>query len=47
MKYDAKEEDIKQMAHTACHGDGRGGYVGGFVKSDEADVANIYQLMLG
>lgn len=42
----AKEEDIEKMAHTACYGDGRGGTVGGFVKLTEADVANIYRLML-
>lgn len=42
----AKEEDIEQMAHTACHGDGRGGTIGGFVTLNETDVANIYRLML-
>ncbi len=42
----AKEEDIERMAHMACFGDGRGGTIGGFVKLDETDVANIYRLML-
>jgi alcohol dehydrogenase YqhD (iron-dependent ADH family) len=42
----AKEEDIEKMAHTACHGDGRQGTIGGFVKLNETDVANIYRLML-
>ncbi|MDR2900121.1 MAG: iron-containing alcohol dehydrogenase [Treponema sp.] len=42
----AKEEDIPQLAHTACHGDVRTGTVGGFVKLNEEDVANIYRLML-
>lgn len=42
----AKEEDIAKMAHTACYGDGREGFIGGFVKLNEADVANIYRLML-
>ena len=42
----AKEEDIEKMAHSACCGDGRGGYLGGFVKLGEEDVANIYRLML-
>ena len=42
----AKEEDIEKMAQSACHGDGRGGTVGGFVPLDDKDVANIYRLML-
>jgi alcohol dehydrogenase len=42
----AKEEDIEKMAHTACYGDGRTGMLGGFVRLNEADVANIYRLML-
>ena len=42
----AKEEDIEQMAETACHGDGRQGTIGGFVKLNKDDVANIYRLML-
>lgn len=42
----AKEEDIKNMAHNACFGDGRKGTIGGFVKLNETDVENIYRLML-
>jgi alcohol dehydrogenase YqhD (iron-dependent ADH family) len=42
----AKEEDIVRMAHNACWGDGRQGEIGGFVRLNEADVANIYRLML-
>lgn len=42
----AKEEDIPQMAHTACFGNGRTGTIGGFAALSEEDVANIYRLML-
>jgi len=42
----AKKEDIEKMSHSACYGDGRGGAIGGFVKLNENDVANIYRLML-
>jgi len=42
----AKAEDIEKMAHTACWGDGRKGAIGGFVRLDEKDVANIYRLMI-
>ena len=42
----AKEEDIPQMAHTACYGDARNGDFGGFVKLTQEDVENIYRLML-
>ncbi len=42
----AKEEDIEKMAQSACHGDGRGGSIGGFVSLEDKDVANIYRLML-
>jgi alcohol dehydrogenase YqhD (iron-dependent ADH family) len=42
----AKEEDIKNMAHNACYGDGRKGTIGGFVKLNEKDVESIYRLML-
>ncbi|MDP4093973.1 MAG: iron-containing alcohol dehydrogenase [Bacillota bacterium] len=41
----AKEEDIDQMAHTACYGNGRSGTIGGFAKLSEDDVKNIYRLM--
>jgi alcohol dehydrogenase YqhD (iron-dependent ADH family) len=42
----AKEEDIEKMAHIACFGDVREGFIGGFVKLNENDVTNIYRLML-
>ncbi len=42
----AKEEDIAQMAKTACWGNGGTGTVGRFVPLKEEDVANIYRLML-
>lgn len=42
----AREEDIARMAHNACFGDGRQGTLGGFMRLDEQDVANIYRLML-
>lgn len=42
----AKEEDIEEMAHKVCYGNGRKGTYGGFVKLDEKDVINIYHLML-
>ena len=41
-----KEEDIEKLAHTACYGNGNTGYIGGFVKLSEEDVANIYKLAL-
>lgn len=42
----AREEDIEKLAHAACWGDVRKGTLGGFVKLNEEDVANIYRLML-
>ena len=42
----ATEEDIEAMAQSACYGDGRGGYLGGFVKLDKQAVADIYRLAL-
>ena len=42
----AKEEDIEAMAQSACYGDGRGGYLGGFVKLDKQAVEAIYRLAL-
>ena len=42
----AKEGDIEKMAHNACYGNGRSGTIGGFVKLNENDVANIYRLAL-
>ena len=42
----AKEEDIPQLAHTACYGNGEGGVMNGFVPLQEEDIAAIYRLML-
>ncbi|NLW12832.1 MAG: iron-containing alcohol dehydrogenase, partial [Clostridiaceae bacterium] len=42
----AKEEDIEELAHTACFGDGRNGVLAGFVTSNQDDVENMYRLML-
>ncbi|SDN67238.1 iron-containing alcohol dehydrogenase [Acetanaerobacterium elongatum] len=42
----AKAEDIEEMAHTACYGNGRTGTIGGFVPLGEKNVVNIYRLML-
>lgn len=41
----AREEDIEQLAHTACYGNGNTGTIGGFVKLNQEDVENIYRLM--
>lgn len=41
-----KEADIEKMAHTACYGDVRAGYLGGFVSLNQQDVEKIYRLML-
>lgn len=42
----AKEEDIEELAHTACYGNDQTGHIGGVVVLDEEDVKNIYRLML-
>ncbi len=42
----AKEEDIPELAHTACYGNNGSGSVDGFVSLSEEDVAAIYRLML-
>lgn len=42
----AKEEDIPAMVKTLCYGNGRKGYIQGFVKLDETDCTKIYQMML-
>ena len=42
----AKEEDIEKMAEVACYGDGRDGYVYGFVNLNKEDVINVYKLAL-
>ena len=40
----AKEEDIEKLADVAVHGDGRPGYLEGFVKLTQKDVENIYRM---
>ena len=40
------EEDIDQLAHTACYGNGRDGKLRGFTELDEDDLKNIYNLMI-
>jgi hypothetical protein len=42
----AKKEDIPQMVQTLCHGNGRPGYIQGFVKLDENDCTRIYEMMI-
>lgn len=42
----AKESDIGELAHIACHGDVKTGELGGFVSLNQQDVENIYRLML-
>ena len=34
------------MAHSCAYGDGRPGFIEGFVKLDQKDVESIYRLML-
>ncbi|MBO7387795.1 MAG: NADH-dependent alcohol dehydrogenase, partial [Lachnospiraceae bacterium] len=42
----AKEEDIPKLADILCNGDGRPGYIEGFVKLSEEDCRNIYKMMV-
>ena len=42
----AKEEDIEKLAHKACFGDKKPGYLGGFVRLKQEDVEKIYRLMV-
>ena len=42
----ADEKDIEKMAEVACYGDGRDGYIHGFVSLSKKDVINIYKLAL-
>ena len=42
----AKEEDIPKLAKSLCWGNGRQGFLGGFVKLSEEDCREIYRLML-
>ena len=41
-----KEEDIPKLADVCCNGDGRDGFLYGFDKLSEEDVANIYRQMI-
>ncbi len=45
-EFGGKEEDIGHLAHSACYGNGRDGYLHGFVKLSEDDVKEIYRRML-
>ncbi|MBO4460682.1 MAG: iron-containing alcohol dehydrogenase [Clostridiales bacterium] len=40
------EQDIDKLAHTACYGNGRDGYLRGFVELNEDDIKQIYRLMI-
>ncbi|MBO5489007.1 MAG: iron-containing alcohol dehydrogenase [Eubacterium sp.] len=42
----AKEEDIEELAHTACYGDVETGLTGGFVPLNQKAVEEVYRLML-
>lgn len=42
----AKEEDIPYLVDTLCDGNGRPGYIEGYVKLTKEDCTNIYNLML-
>lgn len=42
----AKEEDIPKMVASLCYGNGREGYLSGFVRLEEDDCTKIYQLMV-
>ena len=41
----AKEEDIPKLVDMLCDGDGRSGYIEGFVKLDKEACTKIYQAM--
>ncbi|MBO6129959.1 MAG: iron-containing alcohol dehydrogenase [Pseudobutyrivibrio sp.] len=42
----AKKEDIPQLVDALCDGNGRPGYINGFVKLDKNDCTKIYELMI-
>ncbi len=42
----AREEDIPELVHTLCYGDGREGSISGFVTLNEEDCTKIYQMMV-
>ena len=42
----AKEEDIPKMVDILCNGEGRPGYISGFVTLTPEDCTKIYQMMI-
>lgn len=42
----ADKNDIDKMARSACYGNGRTGYIGGFISLDSSAVTEIYNSML-
>jgi len=42
----AKEEDIPKLVDMLCNGDGRPGFIRGFVELNEEDCTEIYKLMV-
>ncbi len=42
----AKEEDIPRLVEMLCYGNGRTGYINGFVKLDADDCTKIYNMMV-
>ncbi len=40
------EKDIPKLAYSCCYGNGRDGFMHGFAKLSEEDVANIYRKMM-
>ena len=41
-----KEEDIEKLAHVCCYGNGRDGFLNGFARLSEEDVASVYRRMI-
>ena len=41
-----KEEDIPKLVDVLCYGDGRKGFISGFVKLDTEDCTKIYKMMV-
>ncbi len=42
----AKEEDIPRLVEMLCYGNGRNGFINGFVTLDAEDCSKIYKLMV-
>ncbi len=42
----AKEDDIPKLVEMLCYGNGRTGYINGFVKLDADDCTKIYKMMV-